>query len=159
MLNALAITLCFYLYSVIQKQKMETGEILKKSALIAEKIQNLKLLESQMDGFKKDSEKIETIFLKEENVVGFLESLEKTGEDIGVLTEIASAAINKGSKGIVFQINLKGDFEKIFQYLVLLENLPHQIVFEGLNMYPEDNLWHSKIAIRIISFLPSKNED
>lgn len=132
---------------------------MKNLALLEKKAQNIKLLESQSEKLKIDAQKMEQVFLKEENIVGFIENLEKLGRDAGVSVELSSVRMDdKNSKEPHFDLILKGGFNPLFHYIVLLENLPYQIIFEKLNMSSRDKLWEARTIIILSSFIPSKND-
>ncbi len=160
-LNALIISACFYARSLIKKQEEGARENFKNYTLLSRKSQNIKLLESQMAEIKENFEKLDNFYLKENGLVGFIESLEKIGRDANVLVGIHSVGIEKDKKSVLFRIDAEGEFEELFQYLVSLENLPYQVAFERMDISSGDatkgkNVWKSEVDIRVISFLPGE---
>lgn len=157
-LNALIISACFYARSLTKKQEEEAKENLKNYALLSMKSQNLKSLELQAAEIKENAGKLNNFYLKESGLVGFIESLEKTGKDANVLAGMHSAEVEKDKKSVLFRIKAEGGFKELFQYLVSLENLPYQVVIEKMNISKEGaemekDGWKSEVDIRIISFL------
>lgn len=160
-LNALIISACFYARSLIKKQEEEAKENLKNYAILSRKSQNIKSLESQMAEIKENVEKLNNFYLKESGLVDFIELLEKIGKDADVSVGVHSAEIEKDKKSVLFRIKAEGGFKELFQYLVSLENLPQQIVFERMAIFEESASrekedWKSEVDIRIISFLPGE---
>lgn len=158
-LNLIAVLGCLYLYSGIRTQREAMRQDMKNLALLEKKAQNIQLLESQSEKLKTDAQKIEPVFLKEENIVGFIENLENLGKDAGVSVELSAVRMDeKNSKAPHFDLILKGSFNALFHYIVLLENLPYQIIFEKLNMSSGDKTWEARTGIILSSFISSKND-
>ncbi|MBU3925929.1 hypothetical protein KJ763_02040 [Patescibacteria group bacterium] len=155
---------CLFLYSEIKDQREAVKERINSVKLLEEKSQNVKLLSSQTEDIAINKEKLESAFLKEENIIGFIEKLESIGKEVNVSVKIFSAEIGKGSDSPRLRINLKGTFQNIFGYITLLENLPYQISFDSLNLVKkvsgDEKIgdWDSDIEISIISFLSKKND-
>lgn len=158
-LNLIAVLGCLYLYSSIRTQREFMRQDMKNLALLEKKVQNIKLLESQSEKLKTDAQKMEQVFLKEENIVGFIENLENLGKDAGVSIELSSVRMDdENIKEPHFDLILRGSFNALFRYIVLLENLPYQIIFEKLNMSSRDKSWEARTVIILSSFIPSKND-
>ncbi len=163
-LNISALLGCLSLFSMVKNQRESAKGTIKNSSILKKKIQEVKLLESQIDKIKEDKKKIDSIFLMEEDIVKFIETLEDLGKKTGILIKISSAEIGKGSENPKIRISANGSFQNIFHYILLLENMPNQIVFDNLNLVKKASdsekkgEWEADIEISIKSFL-NKNND
>lgn len=161
-LNISAFLGCLSLFSMVKNQRESVKETIRNSVILEKKIQGVKLLESQIDKIKENKEKIDSVFLKEEDMIKFIEILEGLGKKTGVFVKISSAEIGKGSDNPRFRITTRGPFQNIFHYIVLLENLPNQIAFDNLNFIKKaggdekNSEWESDIEISVISFSKAK---
>lgn len=75
-------------------------------------------------------ERIRTSFIDPSNVSGVLESIESSGRELGVLTNIRS--VNKTGSAVSIAITLEGSKESIVSMVKSLQKLP---VFELTNFY------------------------
>lgn len=163
-LNISALLGCLSLFSMVKSQRESAKEAIRNSSILEKKIQGVKLLESQIDKIREDKKKIDSVFLKEEDIVKFIETLEDLGKKTDILIKISSAEIGKGSENPKLRISANGSFQDIFHYIILLENLPNQIAFDNLNLVKKSSgdekngEWESGIEISIMSFL-NKNND
>ena len=159
--NILAIILCSYLFSIIKDKKRDIIISSEEARKISEKFENIKILESEILKIEEESKKIDQIFIQEEDIIKFIEILEKMGKDTKVSMELNTAKVEIVP---IFQFNLSGTIERIYQYFVLLENLPYQILIEDVYIYKEGflgeskvNNWKAGFRIKILSFSPKNN--
>lgn len=154
-----AVFLWFYLYSKIEERQAGIAEIINNITFSEVNAQNLKLLKSQMEEASGDKEKIDKVFLEKKDIVSFMEYLEKTGKDIGVLVDFNSVKLgDTGKEKPYFQFSLNGKFENVFRFLVLLENVPYQIIFNRIDMSKneEKGVWGANAGISLASYEAGK---
>lgn len=75
-------------------------------------------------------ERIRTSFIDPNNVSGVLDVIERSGRDLGVLTDIRS--VNKTANAVTVAITLEGSKDSIVAMIKSLQQLP---VFELTNFY------------------------
>ena len=124
----------FYEVSKISSERKAILE-LRKNILISEKKNtDEKSLASLLDSIKKERGAIESVFLKEDDLVRLVKGLESIGESSGVSLKISaiSAEKNSASKPVI-SFSAKGAFEQLFQYLYFLENLPYLITIDKVS--------------------------
>jgi len=154
-----AVFLWFYLYSSVEKQQADINEIAYSLAFSGANAKNLKLLKNQMDETMREREKLESAFLEKKDVVPFIEYLEKTGKDVGVPVDFSSVKIDEtGKEKPHLQFSLKGKFENIFRFIVLLENVRYQIAFDnmGISKSGENGGWEANISAELASYKTEK---
>ena len=157
--DAAAVLLWLHLYSEIEKQKASISEIAYNFAFSGANAKNFKLLKNQMDENIGNKKKLDEIFLEKKDVVPFIEYLEKTGKDIGAAVDFSSVKIDDaGKEKPRLQFALKGKFENIFRFIVLLENVRYQIVFDGININKsgENGGWEANVGVLLASYKTEK---
>lgn len=145
----------FYLYSVIANQKRAVNEARSDLALIEKKASDSRSLKTFMDGIKKETEKIDAVFLNEEMLVNFIEDVEDISRKTGVFLEINSIKTGKkGDLGANFIFKLSGGFGEIFRFLGLLENMPYQIIIKKAHLRSEGKSsdWAADVSVILTSF-------
>ena len=122
-------------------------------------LQNLKLFENFLADTALSRERIKSGFVSRGNLVRFIEDLEQVGKDGGIAVEVdsASLAATPEERGPSFRLSAKGSFSSLFQYLLTLENLPYEIVFEEIHLNSATGekdkiIWSAAILIRLISY-------
>jgi hypothetical protein len=153
--DAMAVFLWLYFYSKIDKQQADINEIVYNLVFSGVNAKNLKMLKSQIDETIGAKEKLDGIFLGKKDIVPFIEYLEKTGEEIGVLVDFSSVKIDDtGKEKPRLQFSLKGKFENIFRFIILLENIRYQIAFEniGLVKNKESGGWEANVGVILTSY-------
>ncbi|HBT81821.1 hypothetical protein A3B26_01655 [Candidatus Giovannonibacteria bacterium RIFCSPLOWO2_01_FULL_48_47] len=114
----------------------ELGEIQGRILSADVKLKNLKAFEKILDERRSERAVIEDLFLNEKEIVRFIEDLEEAGRTSGVELEVQSAALAPGPKelGPSFRLSAAGDFNSLFQYLLLAENLPYETAWEQITL-------------------------
>ena len=111
----------------------ELGEIQGRILSADVKLKNLKAFEKILDERRSERAVIEDLFLNEKEIVRFIEDLEEAGRTSGVGLEVQSAAGPK-ELGPSFRLSAAGDFNSLFQYLLLAENLPYETAWEQITL-------------------------
>lgn len=119
-----------YLYSRITK-KTESVES------VAIEIENEKRSQQNISGLKRSivlteqkNKILESHFVTEGKVVNFIESIEMLGKESGVVVDIQSLQPGEqtGKEGLYVTLSLNGEFNSVNKFILLLENMPYQIV-------------------------------
>ena len=129
----------FYALSKISSERKAILE-LRKTILRGEKNNiNEKSLARLVDSVKKEREIVESVFLKENDLIRLIKGLESIGESSGVSLKISaiSAEKNKTSKPAI-SFSAQGTFEQLFKYLYFLENLPYMITINKISFQNEE---------------------
>ena len=126
---------------------------------------NLMSLEQILKKNVSDRISLESHFIKSSDIVPFLDIIEKSAREVGVLTEINS--INAKADNTILTVELKasGGFEAIYKFLILLENSPYILDFTSMDIHklpspvvPGKNVdsasWEASFKIQLLSFIP-----
>ena len=130
----------FYALSKISSERKAILE-LRKTILRGEKNKiNEKSLVRLIDSVKKEKDAVESVFLKEDDLIRLIKGLESIGESSGVSLKISAISSEKNavSKPAV-SFSAKGTFEQLFQYLYFLENLPYLITINKVSFQNEED--------------------
>lgn len=155
LIDAAAAFLWFYLYSEIEKKQEDLVGIANALAFSGANAKNLKLLKNQMEEEIGSRAKLDEVFLTKKDVVPFIEYLEKTGKDIGVSVDFSSVKIDEiGKEKPRFQFSLKGKFENIYRFIVLLENVRYQLIFDNISISKDGDKggWEANVGAMLVSY-------
>ncbi len=163
--NIAAIFGWLFVFFEIQKSQKSILEAQAEIYQADRRLSNVGPLGALLKDTEKDKEKIESAFLNSQNLVGFIEKLESLGRKTE--TDVAVKSIKLPDQSEIkephFEIQVRGSFRDLFQYIFLLENLPYQISFERINLIkPEASKeakktsknWEADLEISILSYAP-----
>jgi len=122
-----------------------------------------KALKANLLSFSQLEEKLDAVFIGQKDVLSFIEEIEILAKESGVEMEFRSVDISKNDSGEkpVFQFKASGSFSDIFHYLVLLENIKYQVIFDsvslqgrgdGDNSGKTDVVWDADFSVRLLSY-------
>ena len=158
-IDALVAFLWFYLYSQIGKEKDAVKKNIQDAAIFEINVQNLKTLERQIGETENEKRILDSAFVSREDIVPFIDFMEKLGLDVGVAVEFTSVKFDGGkNENPRLQFKMEGNFKNIFRYIVLLENLPSQAIIEGMDMNKKENddIWKADIGVILAGYMPEK---
>lgn len=114
----------------------DIGEVQGEIETLGLKLKNVKVLENLLNENAGEREIIQNSFLGQRDLVRFIEDLERVGRDSGIDLKVESASLVSRPEelGPSFRLRAQGSFSALFQYLLLLENLPYEISFEEANL-------------------------
>lgn len=159
----------FYVFAKISSGRKEILELRKSIIRNDKKTVDEKSLATFLDGVKNEKGLIESVFLKEDDLIRLIKGLESIGESSEVSLKISAISTEKGvaSKPII-SFSAEGEFEQIFKYLYFLENLPYlitinQVSFQnteaGSEIAQADNkkensnmVWQALFSIKLESY-------
>jgi len=155
LLNGVVLAGWLYLFSSLKKENNFIKE--KRQEILAndKKLENSNSLKILMNEIVDERQKIDSAFLDKESVVNFIEKLELIADRTDASIKIGKINIdNQERGGLSLQFDLTGNFNQLFHYLVLLENLPYLINIEKMdlkNLAP--NRWAADLEISTDSFI------
>lgn len=94
-----------------------------------------KLLAEALDRLKKEKDIINTVFLKEDDIVRLIKILESIGDNSGVVLKISSI-LPSSDKELKPKISFvaDGSFEQLFTYMEMLENIPYLATIDKVSL-------------------------
>lgn len=153
-LNLVIISAWFFLFTSINKKK-DRVELLQNDVAKRVSRQNeLSQLKLLVDDVREEKNKLATVFINENNIVDFIESLEGIAEASKVDLRLRSVNVASGkAKNTITQFNINGEFENVFHYIALLETAPYQILFNKVSFVnKEDNNFQVDLNVTLTSF-------
>lgn len=139
----------------ISGKTKKVSELNLKLAALESEQKSVLGLKKFLEETKEDKDKINKAFLSEEEIVKFIEELEKLSREENVEIKIQSAFISeKREENPVFNFELNGNFENIFRIAALTENLPYQLEIEEVGLAREEKgkKWRGQFKIKILSY-------
>ncbi len=134
---SLSLALLTITWLTVLPQRKELHELAKKISTekneltqLNEQGKNIKELRNQLEKYKKDSVKLENIFLYQNNEIEFITTLEKVASKNGVEQTInLSEPKNSDNNLLISELNLVvfGKFDQIIDYLEDLESLDYYL--------------------------------
>jgi len=155
LLNGAVLAGWLYLFSNLKKENNFIKEEQQKILVNDKKLENSGSLKVLMNEIINEKQKIDSAFLNEGSIVNFVEKLESIAGKTGAAIKIGNINIdNQDKKGLSLQFNITGNFNQLFQYLILLENLPYLINIEKMELRKlAPNDWEADFEIIVSSFI------
>ncbi|RJQ30818.1 hypothetical protein C4572_03590 [Candidatus Parcubacteria bacterium] len=126
----------FFLAAKIFAARAAVMELKTKVSQNGKKIEEEKNLKRMLAGISKETALVDSVFLGQAELIRLIEGLEGIGSDSGVSLQIKSINVEKNSPSL--NLSLEGSFEKLFEYLYLLENLPYLINIQNVSFRKPD---------------------
>lgn len=123
---------------------------------------DLSALERSLKAIVLEKEELDKHFVKKDNIVDFLNYLEKLGGLVELETKISSVEAVEGLRAEVLEVGIKtlGTFEANYKFLKLLESSNYEIDINHFDLRKQNvkddgsGLWSSNIFIELLSFVP-----
>jgi Tfp pilus assembly protein PilO len=149
------------------KEKNNTISAIANDIDIAiQKETKLKSVKDIIKDTKQGREKIDTYFIKDDEIINFIEEIEKIGRDIGVDVEIISVSISDSklqqdniSELLNLSLEAQGQWGRVFHFLAFIENLPFKIniltmnltaIYKGGGKKESSGIWKGFFSINAI---------
>ena len=130
----------FYVFSKISSEIKAILELRKNILRNEKKNTDEKSLARFLSGIKEEKKLVESVFLKEDDLIRLIKGLESIGESSGASLKISAiSAEKKTSSKPVISFSAKGTFEQLFRYLYFLENLPYLITINKVSFQNEED--------------------
>lgn len=162
----LCCSLFFFIFKEIKNNVkiLEQSEVnLKEEALKREEIKDF---DNLFKSIEQEKTLFETHFVQSSDIVPFLNTIEKIANSIGTKAEVSFIEIAKDNSGLILEMKNRGSFERVYKFLMLLENSPYELEFMSIEMHSsfvEDseknkndtkkNEWEALFRIKLISFI------
>lgn len=158
--NALVLGVWLYLFSGIKDKSLTIREIYSNLIIADKNVSNIVSLKNQIKEIENYKNTIDSVFLGERDIIDFIKMLEETAKISGVDLDFSSVREATGSaQQPGFQFSVSGTFRHVFHFIVLLENIPHQLLFEKANFSKRGKnefggqLWSANIDISLVSYV------
>lgn len=133
-LDLAIISAWFLLFTSINEKKIEVGLLQNNITGRVVRQNELSKLKLFVNDITEEKNQLSSVFIGEDSIVDFIESLEGIAKTSEVDLELRSVGVLNGkNKGVVTQFRITGKFENIFHYIALLEVSPYQIFFNRVN--------------------------
>lgn len=129
--SAIFLGLWVLMFNKILNLKNENTLFLSDLKASSQKIGKIKNVEAVLSELTAEKESINDITLNKDRFINFVETLEFLSQKSGAALDIKSAAIpeNDASSPRISLI-VKGDFQQVFTFIKMAENLPYFISFD-----------------------------
>lgn len=140
------------------KVKNENTGLAEELELANLKIKKTKNMEELYENLKFEKDITENIILNKENFINLIEKLEDLAKSANTELNINSAVMPRTSKEYpVLSLEIKGDYEKILNFIKLIENLPYITFFEKATLQKDsaeekEYPWTAFINLKILSY-------
>ncbi len=168
-INLIAIAGWWFVYSSVQQERDAIATLRREIDINERRINNSHSLGVLLADIKKDEEKISLIFLNSSNIVKFIEDLEFLGHKASTTLEVDAIRLPTPGDNIKepsFHFKITGTFGELFQYFMLLENIPYQIEFERVSLLnPQTSnlggitntkksipIWEAEFDVKLLSY-------
>lgn len=103
--------------------------------------QNILGLKRSIELTQEKSRLLDSHFVAESTVVDFIKSIESLAKDRGVVVKISSLQPGEqiGKQGLFVTLTIDGNFSAVNNFLILLENMPYQIIVNRIQMSSQKN--------------------
>lgn len=148
-------------FFAVKIRKMDDRVAYIRSEIVLKEKENneAKELKLNLSDLESDKDRIDSVFIAQKDVVNFIEEIEELAKKSEVEMEFRSVNVSdKNSKEKpIFQFKASGAFSNIFHYLVLLENVKYQIIFDGISIQKRESsesldIWDANFSLRLLSY-------
>jgi len=160
-INAFAIGALLFINMTVKEMNNRVA-IAKNEIILEEKKANeARALKESLSNLSIRKEKLDSVFIEQKDVLSFIKEIENLAKESGVDMEFRSVDISKNDSGEkpIFQFKATGPFSGLFYYLVLLENIKYQIVFDNITFQKiggsgnkTDLKWEATFSVRLLSY-------
>ena len=126
-----------FVFLPIQNSYQNLRTIKSELAILEEKARLLKDLERIVAKEKENITSINAAFLKPDEVVAFVETLEAIAASSNIKLVISTAdvpAATSGAEKSTFSLSVEGTFPNVFQYITLIERAAFQVEIKTANL-------------------------
>ncbi|MFA6006599.1 MAG: hypothetical protein WC764_02635 [Candidatus Paceibacterota bacterium] len=127
-------------------------------------------LKAAMDNSLEDRSKIETHFVRKDDIVNFINNLEKLGNDNGVVANVSSLGElwqDQNSGSLAISLHVAGTFTDVYNYLLLLEETPQKLTLDDIQLIagdsgapttikalgPHTSIWTADIRATVVHYI------
>jgi hypothetical protein len=152
----------FVIYSATYKNVAESAELEKGWAGNEKYKEEVADLERFVAAYPTELSDLDSHFIKNPNVVPFLDLVESLGPKVNAETEVTQVDISKDGTSLTVGIRAEGSFESLYKFLKLLENSPFELEVLATSMQGNvpgsdptvPNIWSGTFKVKLLSFIP-----
>lgn len=153
--------LALFMYGKIISLKANLFEIENQIGAFDLKQKNARDFKIFLETRSADFAVIDTAFVDENSLIKFIEDVEKVAKESRVTLKVTtSGRTSPNAKNPPeFSLSASGNFENTLQYLLLLENMPYELVFKRINLASQavggqqsGGIWRASYQLRLESF-------
>lgn len=139
LLLALFLTSAYlFFYFKIETNMIHSEALAEELAAELSKESDLSKLKRTIDATNEDREKLVEHFVRAEDAVSFLETIESYGAIAGTKFQLNSADIQKDKNTMKLSFIANGTFPQVYRLLILIENTPYQFTMENISFSKVD---------------------
>lgn len=166
LLLSFAIFAFTFVYKMTGKNISEAAEIEMQAREDERRYAELQFLELALNTFSPEISRLNSHFVRGNDVVPFLNLVEGLGPLVGAESEVTLVDISKDGASLNVGVSALGSFEALYKFLKLLENSPYELEFTsmefrqsgggelGAEEVPQATTWTIDLKIKVISFIP-----
>lgn len=152
----------YFLYQTINSNKVNLVLAQEKWQTEHLRRENVKSLIDLLKKIESEKKLLETHFVKNSDIVIFLNAIEKLSKDVGAKSEIDNVDVAKDNSSLTVEMKVEGDFETIYKLILLLENSPYNMEFISVNLQNLNGVdlsitknpqWIGTFKIKLLSFV------
>ncbi len=142
-------------YWYVYKSVIVNGQ--KKAALIREieidndNKKNQEFLTEVSKATEQDRAKLASYFISEDDVLGFITSIESIEKVSSTTVKISSISNDSSINHIRANIEISGGWVNVRRALSMIENLPYSINIDSINLSFNSNKWNMTLSIKALS--------
>lgn len=149
----------------VKKEVGQSSLILEQSAQADMRRANLQTFKKTLEESADKRAELNALFLTPEDVIDFIGNIEGWGTTIGVKTTL-SGLKEEGGERLSFSVQAEGTFEKVMNFIELLENIPYDAHIDNVNLVNQggaenkgESNWRGTFSVRIESYIaPTQGE-
>lgn len=135
-----AITTGFFVFVQMEIEKIKTESVSIKQRIEEKRqaIDTFNSLKKNTSDIKDEGDKINSFFIKRDEVVGFLneiESLASTTKTKISIKAVDDKKMSQDNSMISVSLNAEGTYSSVHQLIRLLEEMPYQTEIQSVNLY------------------------
>jgi hypothetical protein len=164
-------TVAFYvfLYISIQKKGETVATLRAETAALEMQESEIGRLRTNLVSTEAERGRITSYFIEEDDVVPFLETIERYAESVGASVKFNTIAIAKDPLSLNVALTAEGTFADLYRFTSLLETAPYEIVIntaklevlppeipttKGAPVLPLE--WNEQISLSVLSVKSSQ---
>jgi hypothetical protein len=152
-----------FVYGKIKENEKKSEKAQTEWQIETNRRDEIRSLERSIKEIEKERAEIEAHFAESENLVPFLDTLEKLARRAGADGDVVSVDISKEKSELVVSFRSKGSFRSTYNFIKLLENSPYELSIASFDIgklnVPSDpekksttTDWEGFFTIKLLSF-------
>ncbi len=122
------------LFVMVKKVEQHNTELEKEARRLEVQESKIIQLRKNVATAQESQDTLTSYFIDSNDIVPFLETLEKYGEQVGVLVKYNTVDIAKNPARLNLELMASGQFVNVYRFIALLESAPYHILINSSNM-------------------------